>query len=276
MPTGRDGAYTWGIRIFSVRGETLEFRNPGKQDTWTNVQQGNIYELWKIKGFSETDSLYKIELWASSNAAINPPETTFTGEAVSWDLILLYSKRPDLDAGMVSIDSPDKMEEGYQPKATVKNFGAAMISFPAICNISENGEVVYSDTLEVDSLLPDSTTQITFEKYPKTYSPTSSYSIKCYTLLDGDQNSENDSLAKSLTGILEKKGIKQVKVIPSIFVKEISIHLPQGSRATLYNINGRVVEEIYGKGEIKIGKSLSPGIYFLITPQRREKLIKAE
>jgi len=282
-----DGAYEWGIKIFGGQGDTLTFKNPGKQDTWTHINLGNIYELWIRRGLPETDSLYAIELWAHGHKILVPgdhgPIVLFLGESVSWDLVCLYSKRPDLDAEMVSIDSPDRLEEGYEPKATVKNSGALIISFPIICDISKDGEVVYSDTSQIDSLKPDSSIQITFKPYSGSISSTT-YSLKFYALLEGDQNPANDTLKKTLTttGISEKPlktSTIQLSISsnPAKGIVDIRYEIPDRNPAELkiYDASGRLVRTLVKNqslgskicttswdGRDDNGRLLPPGVYF--------------
>ena len=282
-----DGAYEWGIKIFGGQGDTLTFKNPGKQDTWTHINLGNIYELWIRRGLPETDSLYAIELWAHGHKILVPgdhgPIVLFLGESVSWDLVCLYSKRPDLDAEMVSIDSPDRLEEGYEPITTVKNSGALAISFPVICDISQDGEVIYSDTSQIDSLKPDSSIQITFKPYSGSISSTT-YSLKFYALLEGDQNPANDTLKKTLTttGISEKPlktSTIQLSISsnPAKGIVDIRYEIPDRSPAELkiYDASGRLVRTLVKNqslgskicttswdGRDDNGRLLPPGVYF--------------
>ena len=278
--TQEDKFHVWGITIFSTQGDSLTFTNPGKQDTWTEVREGNIYELWKDNGLSETDSLYRIELWAKGRFT----RPCALGETVSWDLVRLYSKRPDLDAEMVSIDSPDKLEEGYEPKATVKNSGALIISFPIICDISKDGEVVYSDTSQIDSLKPDSSIQITFKPYSGSISSTT-YSLKFYALLEGDQNPANDTLKKTLTTTrisekLLKTSTIQLSIFPNPTKKStvISLQLPVKETISLkvYDATGRLIKTlvktqrlepktytIKWDGRDDKGNLLPSGVYFV-------------
>ena len=274
-----DGAYEWGITILGGQGDTLTFKNPGKQDTWTYINLGNIYELWIRRGLPETDSLYAIELWTYGHGQMYP--ILFLGESVSWDLICLYSKRPDLDAEMVSIDSPDRLEEGYEPKATVKNSGALSISFAVICDISQDGEIIYSDTSQIDSLKPDSSIQITFKPYTGSISSTT-YSLKFYALLEGDQNPANDTLEKTLTttGISEKPirdfNFNLSTLNPKTLSFSLSLPSPAPVFIYLYDISGRLIDTWLisapkGISFYKRALNLSAGVYFL----RAESLDKA-
>jgi hypothetical protein len=226
-----------------------------KSSSW-KAETLNFYKNWTEK-FSENDTIEKIRLASYGlESSVGP-----RGQRVWWDDIGFESTRPDSDAAVVDIGFSGN------PSAKVENTGAAIISFPVICDIFKGGDKVYSDTVNVDSLAVDSIKQVSFKPY------SDSGNMIIYTSLPGDQNPGNDTLTKIL-GVQEtviKKPL-EFKVWPTLTKGIINISSPNPIR--IYNIYGRAV----ASGERGVSKfTLNPsGVYFIKSGGEIIKIIKIE
>jgi len=97
------------------------------------------------------------------------------------------------DVGMVSVDIATPIPPGaLTPKATVKNFGSAVQTFPVTMSITPGG---YTNTQTVTALAGGASLQVSFGSW----APTSgTYSVKVITQLGTDQDRTNDTLIKSI------------------------------------------------------------------------------
>jgi hypothetical protein len=96
------------------------------------------------------------------------------------------------DAGVTIVGVPSVLEPGnFTPTATVKNFGANTASFNVTMNIGS-----YTSTKAVSNLVPDATSNVTFDNWVATIGI---HEVKVYTQLTGDLNAANDTLKKSVS-----------------------------------------------------------------------------
>lgn len=229
-------------------------RNIPPTDSWQS-ETLNFYEKWTEK-FSETDTIEEIRL--TSYGLEGGP---CLGQKVWWDDIVFESTRPDSDAAAVEI--------GFSgvPTAKIQNKGAVAISFPTICDIFKDGNKVYSDTVQVESLAVDSTKEVSFKPY------SDSSEMKIYTALPGDPNPANDTLTKSL-GVQEVEVKKPVafKVWP-VFSRGM-VNYESGKSVTVFDPMGRlIVNRKEGNGSFILEKT---GVYFVRSGGEVKKIIRVE
>lgn len=117
------------------------------------------------------------------------------------DISVDYYETGETDLGMLSVLSPENntmINTEITPKGIIKNFGTTNITdaFKIICSITNSESVVvYNDTINyttgINSELTDT---VTFEN---TWTPSiiGDYTVNMNTVLDGDQNTSNDSLS---------------------------------------------------------------------------------
>ena len=114
------------------------------------------------------------------------------GDGIFIDRVAIGTKPPD--ATSISIDIPKFAALGtINPKATFKNDGDSIISFPVTMNITGG----YTSTKNIVNLSPGTTTQVTFDPWVTTSPITAIVSIS--THLIGDTFLADDTLS---TGIV--------------------------------------------------------------------------
>jgi len=97
------------------------------------------------------------------------------------------------DVGMVSVDVSSPMMPGtITPKATVKNFGSAVQTFPVTMSITPGS---YTSTQNVTSLAAGGTYQASFASWTPTVG---TYTVKVITQLGTDLDRTNDTLVKTV------------------------------------------------------------------------------
>jgi len=97
------------------------------------------------------------------------------------------------NTGMVSVDIATPIIPGALiPKATVRNFGSAVQTFPVTISITPGG---YTNTQTVTSLPAGSSLQVSFASWNPALGV---YSVKVITQLSTDQDKTNDTLIKSV------------------------------------------------------------------------------
>jgi len=282
IQTQTDGPYKWGVKLISKNDNILEFLNIGIRDTWTLWKsEKSIYELWKQHNLPESDSLYKIILFA--NGYTDPTGPFLYGQSVKFDRVRLLSSRFDIDGAVLSLDSPKDVElnQTYKPIATLKNLGALPIMDATVsCVIYDGYADVYGDTVKIDSLYPDETTQVLFKDWLVDKEPDIAYELKIFFSVEGEQNEGDNRLQQVLsfkTGVEEKDRV--AKINPSIFSKQAVFYLSEGERMRLYSIEGRLLREFYDSnkdGKIIFGAELKPGVYFYRIGDKTGKVVKAK
>jgi hypothetical protein len=100
---------------------------------------------------------------------------------------------PTNDVGSYSIDVTSPTGNFAQtPKATVKNYGSAVQTFPVTMTITPGS---YTSTKTVTSLTSGTTNQVTFDSWTPT---PGTYTVKTITNLGTDLNRTNDTLVKTV------------------------------------------------------------------------------
>ena len=164
-----------------------------------------------------------------------------------------------LDAGVVSLISPGDTvctDSTYPVCVIVENSGNVASSFDAILFIDS-----FSETLQVNNLLPDSTRVVCFADWTVPSSPDTTYGFTIEVALAGDQDPLNDTLSADIyaedcgVGIEERVAgtlsptsfmLDQNHPNPVVHRTEIVYHIPQDGRVKLfvYDITGRVVKRL--------------------------------
>jgi hypothetical protein len=107
----------------------------------------------------------------------------------------------DHNVGVSSIDNPlgSQVPPLYSlaPQATVTNYGLNTETFDVTCEIDQGGAPVYTNTQPVTTLAPGNSTPVTFANWT-TGAEGSTYNMKFFTQLVGDQYKGNDTLSKSV------------------------------------------------------------------------------
>jgi hypothetical protein len=224
-----------------------------KNSSWKG-ETLNFYKNWTEK-FSEDDTVEKIRFASYGFRASHGDH----GQRVWWDDIVFESTRPDSDAAVVDISFTGN------PTAKIQNNGAAVVSFPTICDIFQGStNRVYSDTVNVDSLSVDSIKQVSFNPYSDTGE------MKIYTVLPGDQNPANDTLSKNLC-VQEKATPKlhEFRVWPTL--TRGMINYESDKPVYVYDPTGRMLTKTEkGEGKILLKNA---GIYFLKSGSAVTKVI---
>lgn len=97
------------------------------------------------------------------------------------------------DVGTQSVDVSTPQAPGtIVPKATVKNFGSSVETFPVTMTITPGG---YTSTMNVTSLAAGSTSQVTFANW---VAANGTYTVKVYTQAATDLDRTNDTLSKTV------------------------------------------------------------------------------
>ncbi len=97
------------------------------------------------------------------------------------------------DVGTMSVDvSSPQMPGSIIPKATVKNFGSSVETFPVTMSITPGS---YTSTMNVTSLASGSTNQVTFGNWAAT---AGTYTVKVITQAATDLDRTNDTLTKTV------------------------------------------------------------------------------
>jgi len=100
------------------------------------------------------------------------------------------------DVGIEQIISPDSIHQittSITPAAIIKNYGDSSASFSVVCSISTrgiNGILRYTNTQSVSSLLPDSSTILSFSQWLPL--GCERLVVKIWTIFSQDQNPLND------------------------------------------------------------------------------------
>lgn len=146
-----------------------------------------------------------------------------------------YSEGAAIDAGPVSIDSPaDTVWSGYSytPRATIVNFETDTITFPVACQFDSAGIVVYADTVVVTGLAGADSIQISFGDW---IPGKSEYTMTIATLLEGDDNSDNDQLFKTITALLPPRDVAVISInAPEETVWSAHTYVPQATVVNLW------------------------------------------
>ena len=105
---------------------------------------------------------------------------------------------PNIDVGVVSIIYPldTILRMPITPKAVIKNFGYMTETFNTYFEIRTLSNPLYFDSILISNLRPNTTIELAF---PIWNPPIGTFSIKCFTALEGDVKSENDTLSGSVT-----------------------------------------------------------------------------
>ncbi len=116
--------------------------------------------------------------------------------------------KANADIGILVIDSPsDSIDpDSIEPVISIINTGGATsYNFYIRCRI-DSTIMVYSESLLVDSLLPDSSLSLTFP-YWHPGAGGNSYVVNALNLLSGDANPMNDTLSKTVIIYLHDVGV---------------------------------------------------------------------
>ncbi|MDQ7798137.1 MAG: T9SS type A sorting domain-containing protein [Candidatus Edwardsbacteria bacterium] len=117
-------------------------------------------------------------------------------------------RRPVQDVGMVSILTPGKsMPEEASPAAVVVNKGAGTETFEVICTIDSAGTEVYADSKFVSSLASGAQQSVVFASYAPAIGNGNIYTATFNTLLAGDGDPGNDTLACSFNSYTEQRTV---------------------------------------------------------------------
>ena len=187
-----------------------------------------------------------------------------------------------IDAAVQSIESPPDTvlaDSGYGVAAMVRNLGNAALTFDVVATID-----AYQDTVQVQSLEPDSLVHVTFEDWqaPPTDSTTYGMTVCAYAV--GDVDSTNDCMQKSIfaynpPGIEEKVNrplVSDLSVLqntPNPFRKSTTIRysvpLVGWISLEVYDVAGRLVETLVnetqqpGMHQVRWNRKDNPaGVYF--------------
>ena len=133
---------------------------------------------------------YSLAAFAGQNIYIAFVNTNIFGDGVYIDRVSVGTKPPD--AAAISIDIPKFAAIGtFSPKATFKNDGDSVVSFPVVMTITGG----YSSTKNINNLAPGALMQVTFDPYNAAVPGSQVISIQ--TMLAGDTFLGDDTLTSS-------------------------------------------------------------------------------
>ncbi len=117
-------------------------------------------------------------------------------------------RRPVQDVGMVSIVTPGRsMPGGAAPEAMVTNKGSGTETFEVICTIDSAGTEVYADSKFVSSLASGAQQSVVFASYAPAIGNGNIYTATFNTVLAGDGDPGNDTLACSFNTYTEQRTV---------------------------------------------------------------------
>jgi len=191
----------YAIRDISTEGELKwKFKTGGPIDASPTIDAAGIIYIG-----SRDSNMYAInpdgsERWVfptgggiESSVTVDSDGTIYFG-SFDGNLYALGTGMPDV--GVKSIDVPSDVQTGsvYHPMATITNYRSIQGTFEAVCHITRDASLIYSDTATLVGLDGGASRQAVFSHW--TVDPDSgvSYEITVVTLLTEDDNRINDTL----------------------------------------------------------------------------------
>jgi len=179
----------------------------------------------------------------------------------------IYGKGKFCDPAVVSIDIPDTLyvNHTYTPKATVTNYGDVKAYFETDCIIRKGGSIVYTDVKNIDAGKNEQK-EISFKSW--TVNGAGTYNLLVYVYHPEDKNHSNDSLERSIEGvmgILEKSSQKEIQfsLLPlSKGYVVMSYNIPYKRELRIYDATGRVIKSLFLKGKGRLYFKAETGVYF--------------
>ncbi|MCK4526388.1 T9SS type A sorting domain-containing protein [candidate division WOR-3 bacterium] len=190
----------------------------------------------------------------------------------SGDIYTLYSLTKN--ASLLAITSPPcslKVDSTYTPEVICANLGDTAEDFYTYFIIYDSLEyVIYSDSFEVLSLMPDSTDTVQFNDWQ--CSGPGTYTFVSYTSLVGDEYSQDDNQSMDAYGEgtgIEEEGIplffniSALSSNPTRNSLDVFYALPKKTDVTfkVYDVAGRIMKRI-------VRKNQEPGYYHLSLDMR--------
>ena len=171
------------------------------------------------------------------------------------------------DGAVIALDSPGdtvRPDSTYSVKATVRNFGNAVESFPVIVAID-----VYTDMTLVSGLQPGSAARVTFADGQVPSADSTLYTMTVFTQVSDDYAPHNDTMRKTIfaydpTGVEE--GLNRPSALdfrlwqnsPNPFSRSTGIRYSVADAShislTVYDVAGKRVAKL-------VEKSQDPGVY---------------
>ncbi len=142
----------------------------------------------------------------------------------------------DHDVSVIEIITPTgNIQPGTQviPRIKVHNFGTATETFKTYFRIWTSSEQIYTDSVDVTSLPPDSTRELTFSPW---FALSGSYEGVANTALTGDLNPANDTLKEPFTVLRYNYDVGPIRIVSPTGT------LPPGNVAptcSVYNFGNR-------------------------------------
>lgn len=176
-------------------GYTLKVETTSDGTTWNSVWTENV------TGNIEAETLSLI----IDNEDVGSAEfqIAFTYDGNSYNINQWYiddvtlSEALDLDAGVSVLVVPPLVPENdpVSIECTVKNFGMEEITFDAVLEINDGGNVVFTDTQTIADLGSLNEQDVTFAGWT---AEVGTYEVSVTTQLAGDENPANDMMAGSM------------------------------------------------------------------------------
>ncbi|MBI4723107.1 MAG: hypothetical protein HY769_08985 [Candidatus Stahlbacteria bacterium] len=245
---------------------------------------GTTFELGKLTEMDETLKLERSPAYCGINSNPDPAGDKTNICRLVDSIMKWFLKKVEHDVAVWSIDNiPDIIEPNIpiNPKATIKNIGKYTESFNAICFIESLGCQIYADTELVNSLIPDSMTQIAFALW--TPYENTQYKVKIRVSIVDDEPANNVRETYTLTNYAKEEAKEVVAImlsypIPNPMRREtiIKYSLPQKCYCELkiYNLCGQLIRTLINEtqkegyktviwdGKDKQGQKVKSGIYF--------------
>ena len=109
------------------------------------------------------------------------------------------------DVGLVAIEMPSQIAVNsvFAPVGRAANFRGYLTDLQVICTISDSDFVVYVDTVELTGAPSGPWNYAIFDPWTVGPDTGKTYSISMYTVLPGDDNTENDAMASMISTVPE-------------------------------------------------------------------------
>lgn len=227
-----------------------------------------------------------------SATVILPPDMDPTNDTLSSTSVNWCPEWHDVTVDSIKAP-PDTVfcDSAVPVTATVCNCGDSVETFDIEAVIRDTlGVLVYVDTVTVDSLIPDSITDVSFQDWLVPTLDSTYYNVAVTALLDDDDYPPNDTATKTVfcwcTIGVSEDAIRSIadsgfrldapRPSPAREDAEISFMLPSPSRVTLriYDLRGTVVKTVInesqpaGTGSVRWngtdtrGNPVASGVYF--------------
>jgi len=121
---------------------------------------------------------------------------TSQGGTGSYDCLTAAYLEHDVGVDLILQPGDTVPPQPVVPRVRVHNYGVYNDAVTVHLDVRSDGNLVYKDSVAIAGIIPGVNADVAFQTFPGTEGD---YDVSCYTILDGDQNSANDTLSRRLT-----------------------------------------------------------------------------